>query len=162
MPIGSHFTPAPGIDRGKYRYRNRVPNGITETRKITEMTTQIWIEPVKRADGRKHYTSEKGLLLMARLGGPDSEILVQGVHNAICEACRVLMSRGIIGSFETRTPGIDYPSVTGDIEKMAGLTVYEPDDGVVHFARWRPFGQDAVSLSAVPLPARAEDGWVGS
>jgi hypothetical protein len=26
------------------------------------------------------------------------------------EACRVLMSRGIVGLFETRDPGIDYPS----------------------------------------------------
>ena len=27
------------------------------------MATQIWIEPVKRPDGRKHYTTERGLLL---------------------------------------------------------------------------------------------------
>jgi hypothetical protein len=41
--------------------------------------------------------------------------------NALCEACRVLMSRGIIGSFETRKPGINYPCMTGDIEKTAGF-----------------------------------------
>jgi hypothetical protein len=70
----------------------------------------------------------------------------------------VLMSRGITGPFETRKPGIDYPCMTGDIEKVAGLTVHEPDDGLVHFARWRPFDRDAVSRSAVPAPAREDDG----
>jgi hypothetical protein len=39
--------------------------------------------------------------------------------------------------------------LTGDIETSAGLTVYEPDDGVVQFARWRPLDQNAVSRSAV-------------
>ena len=89
--------------------------------------------------------------------GPDGEILVDGVHNALCDTCRALMSRGIVASFETRKPGIDYPSVTGDIEKTAGLTVNEPDDGVVHFARWRPLDQSAVSRSAVLAPAREDD-----
>ena len=60
-------------------------------------TTQIWIEPVKRPDGRKHFTSERGQLLRARLGGPDGEILAEGVHNALCEACRALLARGIAG-----------------------------------------------------------------
>ena len=68
------------------------------------------------------------------------------------------MSRGIIGSFETRKPGIDYPCMTGDIEKTAGLTANEPDDGVVQFTRWRPLDQNAVSRSAVPPPARDDDG----
>jgi hypothetical protein len=27
MLIGSHLNPTPGIDRGKYRYWNHVPNG---------------------------------------------------------------------------------------------------------------------------------------
>ena len=42
-------------------------------------------------------------------------------------------------------------------KRQPGLTVHEPDDGVVHFARWRPFDQNAVSRSAVPAPAREED-----
>jgi hypothetical protein len=46
----------------------------------------------------------------------------------------------------------------GHIEKAAGLTVYEPDDVVVHFTRWRPFDQNAVSHSAVLAPAREDDG----
>jgi hypothetical protein len=118
--------------------------------------TQIWIEPVKRADGRRHYTSGRGLLMTARLGSPDGEIL-EAAHNAVCEACRVLMSRGIVGPFETWKQGILYPCMMGDIEKVAGLSVYEPDDGGVHFARWRPLDQNAVSLSAVLAPAREED-----
>jgi hypothetical protein len=70
----------------------------------------------------------------------------------------VSMSRGIVDLFETRDPGIDNPCMTGLIEKTAGLTVYEPDDGVVHFARWRPFDQNAVSRSADLAPAREDDG----
>jgi hypothetical protein len=67
------------------------------------------------------------------------------------------MSRGIVGPFETRKPGIDYPCMIGDIEKVAGLTVHEPDDGTAHFVRWRPFDQNAPSRSAVLPPARGED-----
>jgi hypothetical protein len=74
-------------------------------------------------NGRKHYSTERGLLVIARLGSPDGEILFHGAHNAICEACRVLMSRGIVGPFETRKEGIPYPCLRGDIEKTAGLTV---------------------------------------
>ena len=40
----------------------------------------------------------------------------------------------------------------------AELTVHEPDDGVVHFAQWRPFGQDAVCRASGSAPAR-EVGW---
>jgi hypothetical protein len=35
--------------------------------------------------------------------------------------------------------------------------LHEPDDGVVHFAKWRPFDQDAVSRSTVSVPARECD-----
>jgi hypothetical protein len=64
------------------------------------------------------------------------------------------MARGIVGPFETRKPEIDYPCMIGDIETAAGLTVKEPDDGVVHFARWRPFDQNALSRSPILAPAR--------
>ena len=67
------------------------------------------------------------------------------------------MSRGIVGPFETRKPGISYLCLRGGIEKTAGLTVYEPDEGVVHFARWTPCGQNVVSRSAVQPPAREDD-----
>jgi hypothetical protein len=114
-------------------------------------------QPIKRPDGRDWYTDRNGLLLRTRFGGPDGEVLRDRVHNAVCETCRVLMSRGIVGTFETWKAGIAYPCMTGDIANTAELTVHEPDDGVVHFARWRPFDQDAVSRSAVPAPAREED-----
>ena len=38
------------------------------------MMTRIWIEPVKRPDGRDWYT-DRGLVLRTRFGGPDGEIL---------------------------------------------------------------------------------------
>ena len=112
--------------------------------------TQIWIGPVK------HYTAGRDLLLKARQG-----------RRYLCRqpttwsACRVLMSRGIVGLFETPKPGADYPCMTGDTEKAAGLTVCEPDNGVVQFARWRTLDQNAVSRSAVLVPAREDDG-IGS
>jgi hypothetical protein len=92
------------------------------------------------------------------LGGLDGEILVEKAHNAVCEACLVLMSRGIVGSFETWKPGIRYPCMMGDIASTAELMVHEPDDGIVHFARWRPFDQNGVSRTAGPAPAREDDG----
>ena len=67
------------------------------------------------------------------------------------------MSRGIVGPFETWKQGTPYPCLRGDIEETAGLTVSEPDDGVVHFARWTPFVQNAVSRSAVQPSAREDD-----
>jgi hypothetical protein len=118
------------------------------------MATLIFIEPVKRPDGRDWYT-DRGLLLRTRLGG---QILCDKVHNAICETCQLLMSRGIVGTFETWKAGIPSPCMTGDIARTAELTVHEPDDGVVHFARWTPFDQNARSRSAVPSPAREDDG----
>jgi hypothetical protein len=124
------------------------------------MTTLIWIEPVLRPDGRPWYVAKceriakSGLLLRTRLGGPDGEILCDRVFNPVCESCRALMARGIVGPFETRKPEIDYPCMIGDIETAAGLTVKEPDDGVVHFARWRPFDQNALSRSPILAPAR--------
>jgi hypothetical protein len=36
------------------------------------------------------------------------------------------MARGITGPFETWKEGIPYECLRGDIEKVAGLTVYEP------------------------------------
>ena len=65
------------------------------------MTTQIWIEPVKRPDGRNWYSERWCLLLRTRLDGPDGEILCDRVHNPVCESARALMARGITGQFET-------------------------------------------------------------
>ena len=80
----------------------------------------------KWPDGRDWYT-DRGLLLRARLGDPDGGVLADRVHNAICETCRMLMSRGIVGAFETWKEGVPYACMRGDIETTAGLTVKEPD-----------------------------------
>ena len=63
--------------------------------------TQIWIEPVKRNDGRSRYTGEMGLAMRTRLGSPDSEVLCDGVFNPVVTSCRGLMARGITSPFET-------------------------------------------------------------
>jgi hypothetical protein len=109
------------------------------------MTTRIWIEAVKRPDGRDWYT-DRGLLLRTRLGGRDGEVLCDRVHNPVCTSCRALMARGITGPFETWRQGVAYACLRGDIERTAALTIYEPDNGVVHFARWTPFDR-------MPVPA---------
>jgi hypothetical protein len=112
------------------------------------MTTQIWIETVKRPDGRKRYSTERGLLLIARLGSPDSEILVYGAHNVVCE--------GLSCPHEPRQCIRRLRLHDRRHRAGAGLIVYEPDDGLVHFARWRRFDQNAVSRSAAL--AREDDG----
>jgi hypothetical protein len=97
---------------------------------------------------RKVNGCQIGLLLRARLGGPVGEILCDRVFNALCESCRALMAHGITGLFETTQADIDYP------KRRQALTVKEPDDGAVHFARWRPFDQNALSRSPILAPAR--------
>jgi hypothetical protein len=60
---------------------------------------------------------------------------------------------GSSGASKPWKAGIDHPCMAADIEKTAGLTVHEPDDNVVHFARWRPFDQNAACRSAFSGPA---------
>jgi len=129
-------------------------------RSASATTIRIWIEPVKRPDGRNWYSERWGLLLRTRLDVPDGEILCDRVHNPVCESCRVLMARGILGEFETRKPGISYACMRGDIEKTAGLAIREPDSvddaRPVHFTKWKPFDLDAVSHRAGLAPASAD------
>lgn len=123
---------------------------------FAEAVTRIWIEPLRHPDGLPRYNS-RGQLYRARLGGPGGDVLVEQTVSPMCPSCRALMARGITGLFETWKEGVPYACMRGDIEKMAGLTVYEPDDGVVQFARWRPFDQNTVSRSAASAPARNDD-----
>jgi hypothetical protein len=72
------------------------------------MTTRIWIEPVNRPDGPHGYTdrgSSCGLVSAALM----ARVLYDRIRNPICETCRVLMSRGIVGAFETWKPDIPCP-----------------------------------------------------
>jgi hypothetical protein len=125
--------------------------------------TIIWIEPVKRSGGSNWYSGRNGLLLRSRLGGPNGEVLCDRMHNAVCETCRVLMSRGITGPFETWKEGLSYACMKGEIERTAGLTVLEPDirgrDCQPRFASWRPYptSQNALLLHSVDAPAREEE-----
>jgi hypothetical protein len=112
------------------------------------MTARIWIEPVRRPDD--NWYTDCGLLLRTRLGDPDGEVLYDRLHNAICETFRRSCRESALSTWKV---GIGSPCMTGDIAITAGLTVHEPDDGVVHFARWRPFDQHAVSRSVVPSSA---------
>ena len=101
--------------------------------------------------------------MRTRLGGPDGEVLCDRVHNATSETCRVLISRGILGTFETWKEDIHHACMRGDIETTAGLTVAEPDirgrDCQPRFVRWRPYpgSQDGLLLHSVDAPAREEE-----
>src|SRR5262245_51581421 len=123
----------------------------TKGQSSARMITKIWIEPVERPDCRSWYT-DRGLLFRTRLGGPDGEVLCDRVHYPLCETCRVLMSRGITGPFETWKKNMAYPCMRGDIERTAGLTVSDPDihgrDCKPRFKRWKPYpsSQDALRL----------------
>jgi hypothetical protein len=91
-----------------------------------DAVTIIWIEYLRHSDARLRYSSH-GQLYRTRLGGPDGEVLCDRVHNAISETCRVLMSLGILGTFETWKEDIHHACMQGEIETAAGLTVSEPD-----------------------------------
>jgi len=134
---------------------SRTPNRDTENHL---MTTQIWIEPVKRRDGSDWYT-DRGLLLRTRLGAPAGEIICDGVHNAVCESCRVLMSRGITGHFETWKEGVPYGCLRGDIEITAGVKVEEGSTKSPRFKRWEPHPHLQIALCCArgDAPASEED-----
>jgi hypothetical protein len=127
-----------------------------------DAVTIIWSEYLRHSDARLRYSSH-GQLYRTRLGGPDGEVLCDRVHNAISETCRVLMSLGILGTFETWKEDIHHACMRGDIETTAGLTVAEPDirgrDCQPRFVRWRPYpgSQDGLLLHSVDAPAREEE-----
>ena len=59
----------------------------------------------------------------------DGELLASA-KDIECATCRVLQSRGISGRVTFTAPDSDTPSISGDIDKLAGLTVREtPTEG---------------------------------
>jgi hypothetical protein len=48
------------------------------------------------------------------------------------------------GPFETWKVGIPYPCMRGDVEKVTGLTVKEPDRSAIAYARWNAFPSSPV------------------
>jgi hypothetical protein len=74
------------------------------------MRTPIWIEPVKWPDLRKLYTTERrGLLLMTRFWQPGWRDTRRGSAQRGLRGVSCPQSRGIVGPFETRKFGLDYP-----------------------------------------------------
>jgi hypothetical protein len=105
---------------------------------IQQMTTKIWIEQLHHPDGRPRYTS-RGQLYRTRRDGPDGEVLCEQTVSPVCPSCRALMERGITGPFETWKEGMPYACMRGDVEKVAGLTVKEPDRVRLHSLSGMPF-----------------------
>jgi hypothetical protein len=73
----------------------------------------------------------------------------------VCETCRVLMSRGVTGPFETWREGIPYACMRGDIERAAELTE-ESSAKSPRFKRWEPYphSQNAISQASGSASAR--------
>jgi hypothetical protein len=103
--------------------------------------TQIWVEPLRRPEGGKRYTS-RGLVYATRLGSPDGPVLCEWSRSPALDSCRALLARGITGRFETWSPGVPYPKLVGDIETAAKLTIRETETDGPRFVKWQPRPDD--------------------
>jgi hypothetical protein len=112
-------------------------------------------------------TKRLSFILPHASGRWDGEVLLcQQTISPACSSCRVLLARGITGPVETWREGVPSACMRGDVEKVAGLTVKEPDRGAIAFARWNAFPSSPVAEEvtkyagddiAQPCPNHATD-----
>ena len=90
---------------------------------------------------------------------PISNDTARSGAQSACETCRVLMSRGITGPFETWKPSVPYACMRDDVERTAELTVEEGKAKSPRFRRWEPYShaQDAISRARGSASAREDD-----
>jgi hypothetical protein len=84
--------------------------------------------------------------------------LIDETWNPELEACRALLTRGIVGQLEVWGFGKSHPDMlVPDIAKAAEWTVKENETRGPHFVRWQPrpedLSQNAVSRAPEILPA---------
>jgi hypothetical protein len=113
-----------------------------------DMTHRIYIEPttIRGERGQYYRVHFEGALLIDETWNPE------------LEACRALMTHGIMGRLEVWRFGKSHADmVVPDIAKAAEWTVEENEKSGPRFVRWRPrpehIPQNAVSLSALFAPA---------
>jgi hypothetical protein len=80
-------------------------------------------------------------------------LLIESALNPEFDACRALLAQGITGKLAVWRRGSEFPAMTLDIERAAGLTVSDTDAGGLRIVSWRPFSAedapDAVPSRAV-------------
>jgi hypothetical protein len=108
--------------------------------------TRVELEPIGLTEhGQRYRVTYAG------------EILVEGRRNPIFDACRALLARGIIGRLEVWRQGKTSADMQLDIERGAGLAIWETATQSLRVVPWRPrpdiTSQNAVSHRAVRPPA---------
>ena len=99
------------------------------------MTHRIVIRPALDMDGRQRM-SYRGPLYEASFEG---RLILEASHQPFLDGCRELMRRGIFGPAEMWDEIRPYPRMVGTVEGAAKLTLRDPDNGRVGFAKWKPW-----------------------
>ncbi len=73
-----------------------------------------------------------------RVSHADLEIVASTLE-PFCDGCRALAELGVTGRVEMWHAGATFPSLRGDIERCAKLTVVESAKVGPRFGCWRPF-----------------------
>ena len=88
----------------------------------------------------------------ARRDSPDGPVIVVSSRQPLLDAARILKAEGATGKLEMWDVVRPYARMSGDIEKLAGLTIEETDRSGLQVRRWRPF------KTTVAGPPAAEEG----
>jgi hypothetical protein len=92
----------------------------------------------------------KGHLYTATLASPDGEVLVSLEREPMFSACRVLKEKGMTGVVLFYRPGKADPDFTiRDLEKAAGMAVWESANSGPIFVPYRQFALDQASVRPI-------------
>jgi hypothetical protein len=72
-------------------------------------------------------------------------VLILSSRNPEFDACRLLLTKGIVGRLEVWHLGAQFPSLLIDIVKGSGLTVEDSDRVGPRLALWRPQSENATN-----------------
>ena len=86
----------------------------------------------------QRYT-KRGPVYQARLGSTDGPVVVNSSLEPLFAASRALIVLGITGRVEMWDGELPYPRMSGDVAKLARLTVREDDKTPPTLCRWKPF-----------------------
>lgn len=72
----------------------------------------------------------RGPRYQVRMNKPDGMVIIEGTTEPMFDAARALLSKGVAGKLEMWDSQRPYCRLRGDIERLAGLTVSETQDGI--------------------------------